>query len=252
MKACAGDSRTWNNRTVAPASTNAVTLLPAPRQQRNRQFAAVCCCFAGDHRVLLRKLAHHDLLQSQLHNLEKEQPDLHTRHRQVPETCRCSCQRQQVLPSTAQQPGDTHPTRQHAGSASAHSRPRSFSAAQQWTCSFRYRTCVGQARGPASVPDGLRRCASLSCGVQGRADSTHRHPTQLQAQDSSPLSCVLPDSFHHVHACGFNLHTPCRHSHPLPAAGISTVGGVTFSGSAQKAACVSVSASADNPSKKPL
>jgi len=35
-------------------------------------------------------------------------------------------------------------------------------------------------------------------------------------------------------------------------AGISTVGGVTFSGAAQKAACLSVSALASNPSNKPL
>jgi len=40
--------------------------------------------------------------------------------------------------------------------------------------------------------------------------------------------------------------------HAVCAAGISTVGGVTFSGAAQKAACLSVSAQASNPSNKPL
>jgi hypothetical protein len=47
------------------------------------------------------------------------------------------------------------------------------------------------------------------------------------------------------------------HAHPIPlmlapAAGISTVGGVKFSGAAEKAACLAVSAQANNPSNKPL
>jgi hypothetical protein len=38
----------------------------------------------------------------------------------------------------------------------------------------------------------------------------------------------------------------------LGAAGVSTVGGVTFSGASQKPACLDVSAQATNPSGKPL
>lgn len=36
------------------------------------------------------------------------------------------------------------------------------------------------------------------------------------------------------------------------AAGVSTVGGVTFSGGSQKAACLDITAAANNPTKKPL
>ena len=52
------------------------------------------------------------------------------------------------------------------------------------------------------------------------------------------MPCVLLHA--NVSCCGFL------------AAGISTVGGVKFSGAAEKAACLAVSAQANNPSNKPL
>lgn len=45
---------------------------------------------------------------------------------------------------------------------------------------------------------------------------------------------------------------PAVYQTPLPPAGVSTVGGVTFSGQSQAAACLDVSAQAVNPSGKPL